>query len=103
MEKFKSKLKEFFAAGPIDINSAEAYLGREISDMVMGLLTAYFEREDTRLLSRQGEANGGGAASREARGETAGLTQLEGSWSIEGHITESETGPTAIPSTRWQG
>lgn len=50
VEKFKSLLEEFFDSGNTNIDQAEIYLGREISEIVLNVLSAYYEQEDAKLL-----------------------------------------------------
>lgn len=50
-KKFKRLMEGFFKSGQTDIDHAEEYLGREISGMVLELLSAYYEQEDAKLLA----------------------------------------------------
>ena len=49
-EKFKANLQEFFMAEKRSLSEAERYFGECLSRIVTGLLPAYYEKLDGRIL-----------------------------------------------------
>ena len=53
MEKLKSKLEKFFEGEGVNIEHAEAELGKEISAAVLDLLSGYYEQADQELVENK--------------------------------------------------
>ncbi len=77
MEKLKSKLERFFEGEGVNIEYAEAELGKEISATVLELLSGYYEQADQELVENKAARKAAGLIV-ERRGEKRSVFTLLG-------------------------